>query len=390
MNEEFDIIISGAGIAGLLIASELSATKKVLVIESNPTLQLSKYWVTLKTCVDLNPELTPCADNYFEHMDFGDSSRNLFRLTGDYLLWDTEKLTCFLKNKILINNSQIRFDQRFCGYNTIRNGIEVYVNDNCYQARLFIDCMGHNSPLVLAKDMIRIKGYYLLYGARLKLREPIDPICLSNVMLHKNPRYFEIFPTSNNEAFTTIIYPTKSITDMKGLGADFKFITSKSVYAKYFDTTAPGNKLWGIVPVGTIRRKALDHIFFFGESAQSNPAASGTGLTRLLIHYKNVANFLVDKFNNNDLSEQSLSASPVVLNSFIRKLQLYAFKDILSWNSDSYAKFISIINHVDHKIINNFLFGDLKSNDLITRRNILSLLKRKNFFLARPLLRAIR
>lgn len=389
MDEEFDVIVAGAGIAGLLIASELSLTKKVLVMESCPNFQLTKYWVTLKTCVELNTQLMSCVDNYFNHMDFADSSRNQFRLTGDYILWDTEKLIDFFKRKILQNNGEIRFDQRFSGYREMRNGIEIYANDIAYKARLFIDCMGHNSPLVLAKEMLSIKGYYLLYGAKLKLSQPIDPICLSNVMMHRRPRYFEVFPTSNNEAFATIIYPTKTLTDMKGLGADFKYITCKSLYAKYFEDNSSVNKLWGIVPVGTIRRKALNHIFFFGESAQSNPAASGTSLTRLLIHYKEVAAFLIDRIDNDDLSEKSLSKSPIVLNPFIRKLQLYAFKDILSWNSDKYAKFISIINHVDHQVINNFLFGNLKSDDIITNRNILALLKRKNFFLVRPLLRMI-
>ena|SRR5258708_26217535 len=196
MSTQFDVVIAGAGVSGLLIASELSTQKKVLVIETKKELQTTKYWVTLKSCMESDTELIAFVDTYFKHMDFADTHQNKFRLKGDYALWNTISLMGYLKQKILRNNGEIKFDQRFCSYKTKTNAIEIFANDQCYTAKLFIDCMGYNSPLILAKDMIRFKGFYLLYGAKLKLKQAIDPICLSNVMLHKSPKYFEVFPCS--------------------------------------------------------------------------------------------------------------------------------------------------------------------------------------------------
>jgi flavin-dependent dehydrogenase len=177
MNTQFDIIVAGAGISGLLLASELSSQKKVLVIETKKELDETKYWVTLKSCLESNVELAAFVDTYFKYMDFSDASQNVFRLTGDYILWNTVSLVNYLKQKIFNNNGEIKFNQRFCGYKSKTNSIELFVNDQCYTTKLFIDCMGYNSPLVLAKDMVRFKGFYLLYGAKLRLQQPIDPIC---------------------------------------------------------------------------------------------------------------------------------------------------------------------------------------------------------------------
>lgn len=385
----FDVVIGGAGIAGLLIASELSRTKKVLVIDSANSLQTNKFWVTLKSCVESNLHLNSCTDSHFESMDFSDAYRNQFRLTGQYVLWDTIRLMDLLKATILKNHGTILFDQRFCGYKTRKDSLEIFANDNTYTAQLFIDCMGHSSPLVLAKNLIQFHGHYLLYGAKLKIAKQMDPICLSNVVIDKKPKYFEVFPTANGDAYATMIYPTQNLGDMNSLAADFKFITRKSVYAEYFEPIPPISKLWGIVPVGTIRRKALDRVLFFGESAQSNPAATGTCLTRLLFSYKMMAKFALEKIDQKDLGEKSLSTCPSAINTFTQKLQLYAFRDILSWNSDRFSKFLKIIDHVDHEIINNFLFGELAAKDLVTKKHLLKLCKPKNFFLTKPLFQTL-
>lgn len=389
MHTKYDVVVSGAGIAGLLLASELSKYKKVLLIDSKDDLQTSKYWVTLKSCIEQNSELLNLIESSFSQMNFTDVYQKSFELKGDYILWKTFELMDFLRQQLITNGGEIKFGQRFYGYRTHQKNIDVFVNEKSYSAKLLVDCMGYSSPLVLAKNMIDIKGYYILYGAKLRIKHPLDPVCLSNVTLDRKPKYLEVFPTSTNEAYTSLIYPTNKLTDSKGLAADFKFIVTKSYYSKYFEGEEVSKRLWGIVPVGKIKRLALDNIFFFGESAQANPAATGTCLTRILLNYKNVVRFLNDRIEKNELNERYLSKSPIVLNQFIRRLQLHAFNDILNWNSDTFSKFISIIDYVDHNLINKFLFGDLTTEDIFTKRRIAALLHPKNFFLAKPLLKSL-
>lgn len=388
-NNNFEVIIGGGGVSGLLLASELSKYYKVLVIESKDRLQTNKFWVTLKTCLDSNPHLNEAKDFHFKQMEFSDSSRNTHKLDGDYLLWDTHKLLNILEEIIIKNGSAVSFSQRFSGYKLSKDSIEIYANHFSYRAKLFIDCMGYNSPLIFSKDVIRLKGYYLLYGAKLKLKDNITPVCLSNVILHKNPKYFELFPTSHGEAYAVLISPTNKITTYKELAEDFTYLVTKSIYSKSVEAESIKSKIFGTVPVGLINKKALNRIFFFGESAQSNPAATGACLTRLLLKYKNVTDFLVEKIKNDDLNEHSLSASPAVLDDFNRKLQLNVFEDILSSNSDRYSKFINTISNLDNELVNRFIFGELSSSEIFDFDNIKNFIRRDNFLLLKPILKSI-
>jgi len=390
MHLNFDVIIGGAGISGLLIASELSKTNKVLVIEAQSKSFLSKYWVTMESCAKTNSELAHLVDTKFHEMEFSDAYRNTYYLKGGYVLWKGDELIDFLKQEIIKNNGEIKYNHSFCGYNNKRDYLNIFANEFSFSTKLFIDCMGYKSPLILSKNLIRFRGYYALYGAKLDLLKPIRPICLSNIVLNNSPKYFEVFPTSGNQAYATMIYPTQTAPNLNELQTEFKYVISKSIYSHYFNQKNVISKLWGIVPVGTIKRTAMDNMFFFGESAQSNPAATGTCLTRLLDNYKKIAAFLNESLKSNCLSENDLSKAPLVLNSFTRNLQLYSFQEILSWNSDKYSKFIKLINQVDHGLINKFLFGELNYGDVFQRKYLIEIIKRRDLSLFKLLVKAIK
>src|ERR1035437_7768445 len=117
-DKHFDVIIAGAGISGLLIASELSKSFSVLIIESKDELEINKFWVTLKSCLNSNLHLKNYVDSYFNNMEFSDAYQNSYKLTGEYILWKTPELLDYLTNSVLSNKGKIYFSQRFCGYRT--------------------------------------------------------------------------------------------------------------------------------------------------------------------------------------------------------------------------------------------------------------------------------
>jgi len=67
-------------------------------------------------------------------------------------------------------------------------------------ARLLIDCMGFGSPLVGAKNIATITGYYILHGCEVGLKEEVRPVGLDNVIVNQHPAFFELFPTSKGTA----------------------------------------------------------------------------------------------------------------------------------------------------------------------------------------------
>ncbi len=375
----FDIIILGAGISGLLLASELSKELSVLVLEKEESIPQNKYWLTDKNCVHQSPELTNCIDEKYDSMDFISYDNVKYSCKGDYLLWDTGKLIKFLVNNIESNNSTIITDVRFYSYITTQIDIIVKANDMQYSAKLLIDCMGFSSPIVNSKGIIDIKGYYLMYGKIMKLKKKINPIGLYNILLEKTSSYLEVFPTKNNEAYTSIISSSRYIPSNSNIKSNFDFIINKSHISSYFDHENDNGKFTGgIIPIGRLRKRFLNRIFFFGESGQYTPATSATGLTVMLYCYKYVAHKLKNIVMENKFNDLRKLKNPY-LNHLSRNFQLNLFNDVLNWNSDQFGKFVNQMSYLDNKLVYNIIFGRLDIKEIISQKQILKIIRKDNY-----------
>jgi len=252
MKMTYDIIILGSGIAGLLLGSELSSKCKVLILEKEKQIPIQKYWLTDLKNAPVNSELLSCVDSEYSFMDFISYNFINYRLKGNYALWNTNKLTDFLKNIVLSSttSSTVITNLKFFTYQNLDNVIQVYASDLKFNCKILIDCMGSSSPLIYAKNVVNICGFYLMYGAVLNTKAKIEPIGLHNINVNKNPLYLEVFPTKNNNAYVTIILPQKKIKNaITTLKEDFDFIIKKSFYSKYFYEDY-ADVLYGIIPAG--------------------------------------------------------------------------------------------------------------------------------------------
>lgn len=384
-----DIIILGSGIAGLLIGSELSKWHDVVLVEKEAKIPDRKYWLTSEKCLHLNPELQRYIDSRYTHMDFIGYNGTSYRCFGNYILWNTDALLRHLSGLVESNGGKILRGHQFFSFHYVKGGISVEVNDLELKAKLLVDCMGFSSPIIYAKDIVRIRGYYFIYGSAIRLREPIQPICLANVMINARPKYLEVFPTSSNDAYATILAPSESIKPPENMQKDFEFIVKQSKYKRYFSPdSGRGRVLCGIVPVGQLKKRSLDRIVFYGEAGQVHPAATGTGLTKMLMNYKQKSEFLSSRLNNAGLSEADLDETESYSDRYNRKFQLSLFDQVLRWDSDLFIDLLSKMEKMDTSIINNVLFGELKIAEMFDGRRILDLLRTRNHFMLKPLLRA--
>jgi len=118
----YDVIVLGAGVAGLSLASELSPYLKVLVLERETHLPIRKFWLTNHKSVELNPELRPFIDSNYTQMDIIAYDLSAFRCHGSFYLWDTRKLTEYFVNKINGAGGKIMFDCTFYSYQNSHHG----------------------------------------------------------------------------------------------------------------------------------------------------------------------------------------------------------------------------------------------------------------------------
>lgn len=386
----FDIIIVGAGISGLLLGSQLSQTHSILIIEKEDTIPLNKYWLTNKKCSESSPELIKCVDTSYCYMDFHSYDGKSFRCSGEYLLWDTEKLTEELERIILSNSGVILKKHTFFAYQYSNDSIVISVNDKKFSSKLLVDCMGYSSPIIYAKHLIRIYGYYILNGSVVNLKKQIEPIGLSNILLSNRPKFLEVFPKSNNQAYVVLIEPEKSIKKNSSLGEEIKFIIEKSEYSQYFEKPSSESRyLYGLIPVGKLRTNALDRIFLFGEAGQMNPAATATCLTQLFYSYKEIASKLLQRLETNQLSKEKLVINTPYFTNGNKKFHLNLFRNILNWTSDDFSKLIYQMNKMDHDLVNQVIFGEINFKSLLNSKNIKNLIVNKNYFVLKPLLKSL-
>src|ERR1041385_4807234 len=134
---KYDVTICGAGISGLLLASELSKSLSVVVVDRSPQAQCSpKFWLTTRQALDDNPELSDCIDSEWSKMDFISFDRTTFTAEGRYLLWNTTKLENYLIEAIAANGSTILYRHRFYSYKVSNTSIRAYANTSVFESRL--------------------------------------------------------------------------------------------------------------------------------------------------------------------------------------------------------------------------------------------------------------
>jgi len=369
VHDAADVIVLGAGVAGLLVAGELAQRHRVLVLEKANRVPETKYWLTDAGCVDANSHLAQAIDSNYSNIAFIAHDDLTYHCFGAYRLWDTSRLLSTLRTRLEEAGGEIRCGTSFYSYSVDRHSALVRANDERISARLIVDCMGVASPIVAAEDAMRIDGYYLLYGASFPRTTDIAPVAFHNLMLSDHPSYIEAFPTSDDRLHMILISPVEKLTAASSLRADFEFICTKSPYARYIDSAASRERrfLGGVIPVGRMMRRALDRVVFFGEAGQTNPPASATALTKMLYHYSSFCESVSRCLDAGTCDAASLSAAvkPVVdlLNAAVQRS---LFRAMLRWRSRHFHAIVDdLVRLNDHRFANDMIFATITPRSVI-------------------------
>ncbi len=355
-----DVIVAGGGVSGLLIASALAPHCSVVLIEQSGHLPQNKYWLTDEKALQGNPDLVPCVDRCYEFLDFIAYDGLTARVNGKYCLWDTNKLIDQLALELSHHGVRILTGHRLYSVSDNRNGIVVRANAESLHARLLVDCMGFGSPLVSAKNIASITGYYIMYGTEVRIRNDLPPVALDNVIIDRHPAFFELFPSSRGTAHAGIILPARQYRIDRSLKGDLHFILTKSHYSQHVEWDPKSQKSYfGIIPVGRLHQPALDRIVFFGEAGQANPAASATGLARMLRSYRELAASIVGCLRDDKLMRNHLlHAIPQYMTAMNRIFQETLFESLLSFDSDDFQRLVRDLSQYPHDIINDLVFAE--------------------------------
>jgi flavin-dependent dehydrogenase len=356
-----DVVVAGGGVSGLLLAGALAPTCSVVLLEQQNSIPRNKYWLTDDRAASQNPDLSPCVDARYDFLDFIAYDGLTARIEGSYCLWDTDKLTTHLV-QALSGRVEVLTGHRFYSLAYEHGGIVVRANSRSIHARLLVDCMGFGSPLVGAKNVASITGYYILHGCEVGTSAPIAPVGLDNVVIDRRPVFFELFPTSHQSAHAAVILPSHQYKTERPLKSELNFILGHSHYREklLWNPKEPSRSYFGIIPVGRLHKPAIDRIVFFGEAGQANPATSATGLTRMLKTYRALAEAIRQCLEQNALTQRDLlRAMPPYMSSTNRVFQECLFESMLSFSSDDFRQLVQELKDCPDDIVNDLIFADL-------------------------------
>lgn len=388
---DVDVTICGAGISGLLLASELSKSHSVAVLEKGDRAQCSnKFWLTSREALERNPQFSDCVDSEWNELDFIANSRVTYTASGNYVLWDTKKLEARLIDTIRSNRSEIYYKHRFYSYRRSSDKIISYANDTAFCSALVVDCMGYSSPIVSSSRAVSMVGYHHLLGRTMQLRRSIRPVAADNVILSGgSPSFLEVFPKSDGTANVVLIAPSKSVRTLRKLASDFEFIVNQSHYSETLAPIPNANPLYGVVPIGRMKKKALNRVLFYGEAGQTHPAASCTCLTKLLLSYKSVSDHVSKRLESDQLSAADLETTVPRASRFSQRLNQNLFRQLNVRTSDEGQAFVELLQCLDNASVDDLIFGEIKLAHFLQVDNWKRVIKKRNTAWVKPLLQTI-
>ncbi|MBI3071376.1 MAG: hypothetical protein HYY84_04530 [Deltaproteobacteria bacterium] len=296
----YDVVILGAGPAGMAVAAELAGHVRVLVIERGELARTHATWYSY-------------ADRVRDH---GLDDAVAFRT--DHVLFRSPNYAHEMKDDCVVVDHRrvletwlgraraggVEFVQAsYQSHRSDTRGVVVRTSLGDFRARLIIDCTGPNSPIVRAENLILRKDAWVLRGARVRLPAGRYEPHIAYYPLNDDANtYVGTHPFSATELN---VYVFQGQYDTLGDPA-----TLQALFDKTLATEFPGAEivepLGGTIVSGVLKRYALRRVLFFGAAGMMNPEAIGMGFNEVLRQVRSFAKGVRGALASDRLDARSL------------------------------------------------------------------------------------
>lgn len=198
--KNYDIIIIGAGLAGLSLGSELSKKYDILVIEKGQIKNEHKTWTTEESIIK-DVGLKQFITARFNKCYFKFLKKNRFYVHDKMVTVDDVGILDFFAQMIKKNNQSKIIEN--CGFLDIieknENNLTIDTTKGLFSSRLIIDCSGARSLLVAKYQLYNKIFYYPVYGGIYNVQLKDEDANIAEIMTSDFPtNLFEIFPANKN------------------------------------------------------------------------------------------------------------------------------------------------------------------------------------------------
>lgn len=298
--KSFDIIIAGGGPAGMSAAAELSKHFSILLIEKKKPGTTQSTWYSYADRAE-KYELEDAIAVRTDYIKFTAPSVEHF-MKDKCVIFDHDKVLQIWMGRAQSKGAEIN-QEAFISYKNTGDKITVTTDKRTYQAKLLIDSMGINSPIVQENNLVKRKDAWVIYGAKMKNVTFENPYQLEYLPLNDEENtYLGIHPHSETE---TNIYAFKGQKNTLGNPDELRDKFEK-VIAEIQPNAQRISTLRGTIVSGTLKKYALDRVIFFGSSGMLNPDGCGMGFNQILMKHQIFAKGILEVMREDKLDQKSL------------------------------------------------------------------------------------
>ncbi len=363
---DVDILVVGAGPAGLLTASYLAPKFRVGLIERGEIGRTTKYWVTTESRLRRHG-LSDCVLAKPPAMIVGTFLGGQVSATGDLVVVDDARLLntlverCQLGSVILEGGCQLlnvawKADRVFAGTTT-----------GTYSTRLLIDATGSRSPIAETFELHKLYGFMSVHGSHIRnIRLNTSDVILAYANELGNPSVMiEVVPTSTESAYCTVFVYAKQLMSTALLASTFK---RQCAHNPFFELTAHSEHAagkTGAIAIGKRRRRSLPGLISIGEADLIQPPLLGSAFNELLEYCSPICEHITRLLATHDSIPLRCNWRYPLIKRFQDHAQLTLARVLLRGNVETFDRVLRSMNRLPPGAVYRFCSNELRLSELL-------------------------